>query len=101
MKRGNIFNYRDKNFEINDLVFFTNKVIQFKDILINTKNGNFYKKSLIKFLNYVINEIEFEPDQLKIMKQVIEDNKNIEHKILLQRDFDDVVYSISESLIKQ
>ena len=24
MKRGNIFNYRDKNFEINDLVFFTN-----------------------------------------------------------------------------
>ena len=101
MKRGNILNYRDKNFEINDLVFFTNKVIQFKDILINTKNGIFYKKSLIKFLNYIINEVEFEPDQLKIMKQVIEDNKNIEHKILLQRDFDDVAYSISEYLIKQ
>ena len=35
MKRGNIFNYKNKNFEINDLVFFTNKVIQFKDILYN------------------------------------------------------------------
>ena len=101
MKRGNIFYYKDKNFEINDLVFFTNKVIQFKDILINTKKGNFYKKSLIKFLNYIINEFEFEEEQLKIMKQVIEDNKNIEHKLLLQRDFDDVVYSISENIIKQ
>ena len=101
MKRGNIFNYRNKNFEINDLVFFTNKVIQFKDILINTKNGIFYKKSLIKYLNYIINEIEFEEAQLKVMKQVIEDNKSIEHKILLQRDFDDVVYSISENIIKQ
>ena len=58
MKRGNILNYRDKNFEINDLVFFTNKVIQFKDILINTKNGIFYKKSLIKFLNYIIKNNE-------------------------------------------
>ena len=101
MKRGNIFNYKDKNFEINDLVFFTNKVIQLKDILINTKIGIFYKKCLIKFLNYVINEIEFQEDQLRVMKQVIEDNKNIEHKILLTRDFDDVVYSISENLIKQ
>ena len=101
MKRGKVFDYKDENFENNDLVYFTNKVIQLKDILINTRNGIFYKKSLIKYLNYIIKEFKFEQEQLQIINQVLEDNKDKEHKLILQRDFDDVVYSISESLIKQ
>ena len=101
MKRGNIFDYSDENFENNDLVFFTNKVIQLKDILINTRIGIFYKKCLIKYLNYIKNEFKFEINQLNIINQVLEANKDLEHKLLLQKDFDDLVYSISENLIKQ
>ena len=101
MKRGSIFNYKSPDFEINDLVYFTNKVIQFKDILVYTRIGIFYKKCLIKYLNYVINEFDLEEDQNKIINQVLDDNKELEHKLKLQRDFDDVVYSISECLIKQ
>jgi hypothetical protein len=101
MKRGKIFDYNDDNFENNDLVYFTNKVIQLKDILINTRNGIFYKKSLLKYLSYIIKEFKFEQEQLQIINQVLEDNKDKEHKLILQRDFDDLVYSISESLIKQ
>jgi len=44
MKRGKVFNYKDENFENNDLVYFTNKVCQLKYILINTINRIFYKK---------------------------------------------------------
>ena len=52
-------------------------------------------------MNYVINEFDLEEDQNKIINQVLDDNKELEHKLKLQRDFDDVVYSISECLIKQ
>ena len=101
MKRGKIFNFKDKNFENNDLVYFTNKVIQLKEILINTRIGIYYKRSLIKYLNYIKNEFKFEEDQLKIINQVLEENKDLEHILKLQKDFDDLVYSISDSLIKQ
>ena len=101
MKRGKIFNFKDKNFENNDLVYFTNKVIQLKEILINTRIGIYYKRSLIKYLNYIKTEFKFEEDQLKIINLVIEENKELEHKLKLQKDFDDLVYSISDSLIKQ
>ena len=101
MKRGKIFNFRDKNFENNDLVYFTNKVIQLKEILINTRIGIYYKRSLIKYLNYIKKEFKFEEDQLKIINQVLEENKDIEHKLKLQKDFDDLVYSLSDGLIKQ
>ena len=101
MKRGKIFNYKSDNFELNDLVFFINKVIQFKDILINTRNGIFYKKSLIKYLNYVMNEFELQEEQKKIINKVLEENKEMKHELILHRDFDDLVYSISEVIIKQ
>ena len=101
MKRGKIFNYKSDNFEMNDLVYFINKVIQFKDILINTRNGIFYKKSLMKYLNYAMNEFELKEEQKKIINKVLEENKEMKHELILHRDFDDVVYSISEVIVKQ
>jgi hypothetical protein len=101
MNRESAFNYDDVDFEINDLVLFINKVIQFKEILINTRIGIVYNNCLMKFLLKISKEFELEEDQLKIINTILEENKMIDHKNLLQRNFDDVVYSISDELMKQ
>ena len=78
-----------------------NKLIQFKDILINTKIGYNYRKYLIKFLSLISEKFELEEEQLLTIKQIIDQNKEMDHNNLLTRDFDDFVYSISSELMNQ
>jgi len=101
MKKDSLFDYEDEEFEVNDLLLFMNKLIQFKDILINTKIGYNYRKYLIKFLSLIIENFELEEEQLLTLKQIIDQNKEIDHNNLLTRDFDDFVFSISNELMNQ
>ena len=101
MNKESAFDYDDEEFEINDLVLFINKVIQFKEILINTKIGIIYNNCLIKFLIKISNEFDLEDDQINIINKILDENKEIDHKNLLERNFDDLVYSISDELMKQ
>ena len=101
MKKDSLFDYEDEEFEINDLLLFMNKLIQFKDILINTKIGYNYRKYLIKFLSLISEKFELEEEQLLTIKQIIDQNKEMDHNNLLTRDFDDFVYSISSELMNQ
>ena len=82
MEKDNIFDYSDDNFDINDLIFFINKVIQLKDILKNMKIGIKYNKVLMKFLSQIILRFEFEEEQLNTINIIINDNKEINHKNL-------------------
>ena len=101
MNKECVFDYDDKEFEINDLVLFINKVIQFRDILINTKIGVVYNSCLMKFLSKIINDFDLEQEQLDIINNILDENKEISHDNLLDRDFDDLEYSISDELMKQ
>ena len=101
MNKESVFDYDDEEFEINDLVLFINKVIQFKEILANTKIGIIYNNYLIKFLIKISNEFDLEEDQINIINKILDENKEMDHKNLLQRNFDDLIYSISDELMKQ
>jgi hypothetical protein len=74
MRKDFLFDYEDEDFEINDLLLFMNKLIQFKDILINTRIGYNFRKYLIKFLYFISENFELEEEQLTTIKQIIEKN---------------------------
>ena len=101
MNRELIFDYDDKEFEINDLVFFINKVIQLKDVIKNTKIGIVYSNCLINFLTKITKEFEFEDDQLKIINKILDQSKEIQHDNLLTGNIDDLFFSVSELLLRQ
>ena len=101
MNKELIFDYDDKEFEINDLILFINKVIQLKDIIKYTKIGEVYSNCLINFLTNITKEFEFENDQLKIINKILDQNKEIQHNNLLQSNIDDLFFSVSDELMRQ
>ena len=101
MNKESAFDYDDKEFEINDLVLFINKVIQFRDILINTKIGIAYNNCLMKFLKKILNEFDLEEEQLEVVNNILNENKEKNHQNLLNDNFDDLEFSVSDELMKQ
>ena len=101
MNKEFAFDYDDKYFDVNDLIFFINKVIQLKEIIKNTKIGIVYSNTLIKFLIKITKEFEFDKEQLSIIINILEKSKELQHTDLLQRDLDDLIFSISDEIMKQ
>ena len=101
MNKDFLFDYDDENFEINDLLIFVNKVIQFKDIMNNTKIGVTYHNSLKRFLFNITQKFDLDEDQLNCIKFVLEENKEIDHTNILTSSFGDLIYSLSIELEKQ
>ena len=101
MNKKSLFDYDSKDFEINDLLIFTNKVIQFKDTMKNTKIGMTYNDSLKKFLFSITEEFDLEEQQLRSIKKVLEENKEIIHNNIYKTSINDLVLSLSIELGKQ
>ena len=101
MKKEDLFDYKDEDFELNDILVFVNKVIQFKDIMKKTKIGITYIETLIKFLSKIINEFELEKEQLYAIKEVLHENKEISHNNLLCTYIGDLDLTLTEDLEKQ
>ena len=55
----------------------------------------------MKFLSLIKKEFDLEEEQLQTINNILEENKEIDHKNLLERNFDDLVYSITDELMKQ
>ena len=101
MNKDALFNYEDTDFEINDLLIFVNKVIQFKDIMKETKIGITYSNSLKKFLLLIIQQFDLHQDQLDGIQFVLDENKEIEHNTLITSNYDDFIDSLLNELENQ
>ena len=103
MNKESLFNYDDKEFEINDLMIFVNKVIQFKDIEImnNTKLGVNYINCLTKFLLNISNEFDLDEYQLNCIYEILYLTKEINHVNLKKETFTGFLISLSQELERQ
>lgn len=80
MNREALFDYEDEeNFEINDLLIFINKVIQFREEMKNTNINISYDESLKQFLYFITEQFELEESQLKNLKKILEEETDIDH----------------------
>ena len=87
MKKKYLFDYDDDNFEINDLLLFVNKVIQFREEIQNTRISISYDYNLTQFLFFIKDQFELDEDQLEGIEQVLEENKEIDHKIKMSSNY--------------
>ena len=111
MNKETIFDYNSKDYEKNDALLFINKVIQFKDIIKSTRIGITYNNCLMKFLFKITEQIDLDEDQLKSIKLIIENNKEIDHTLIYIKSFKaskvskvsffDFILSLSLDLRKQ
>ena len=101
MNKNSLFDYDDEEFEINDLLIFMNKVIQFKDTMKNTKIGINYNDTLIHFLVLIMEQFDLEEDQINCIDLILEENKDIDHSILHKSSFEELVSSLSDKIEKQ
>ena len=101
MNKEVLFDYDDEEFEINDLLIFINKVIQFKDVMNNTNIGITYNISLKTFLFKITQLFDLDEDQLNGIKLVLEEDKEINHNNILKSSFEDLITSLKEELQQQ
>ena len=101
MNKNSLFDYDNEEFEINDLLIFMNKVIQFKDTMKNTKIGINYNETLYHFLILIMEQFDLEEDQINCIDLVLKENECIDHDILQKSSFEDLVSSLSHELEKQ
>ena len=111
MNKESLFDYDNKNFEINDLLLFINKVIQFKDIIKATRIGFIYNNCLMKFLFNITKQFKLDEEQLNCIKLILEKNKEIEHTLIFIKSskgskiskvsFFDFIFTLSLDLRKQ
>ena len=87
--------------EVNDLLLFVNKVIQFREIMKSTKLGIEYNISLNDFLNTVTEDFDLDDSQLSGIKLILENNKEIIHNIPSKNTFSDFVFSLAQELEMQ
>ena len=101
MNKEVLFDYEEEDFDLNDILIFVNKAIDFKDIMKNTKIGISYNDTLMKFLYRVIEQFELEEEQLNGIKAVLETNKEMQHNNILCSFIGDLELTLSEELEKQ
>ena len=77
----------ENNFEVNDLVMFINKVIQFREEIKNTRIYISYNYHLTKFLMYIKDQFDLEEEQFESINQLLEENKEINHKMKTSYQF--------------
>jgi hypothetical protein len=84
MNKENFYDDEDEN----DLLLFINKVIQFREIMKNTKLGITYNISLNNFLGRIITEdLDLDENQLNGINLILENNKEISHNLTLKNTF--------------
>ena len=94
MNKENLFDDENEN----DLLLFVNKVIQFREIMKNTKLGIKYNISLNNFLSRVTEDFDLDETQLNGIKTILENNKEIAHNISLKNTFSDFIFSLAQEL---
>ena len=101
MNKESLLDYDSKDFEINDLLLFINKVIQFKEIIENTKIEISYNDTLVNFLKNITEEFDLGEEQLKSINEVLESNKQIEHNDIMTEFIGDLTITLFQELEKQ
>ena len=103
MDREALFDYEDdNNFDINDLLVFINKVIQFREIIKNTTINISYDESLKQFLFFITEQFELEEAQMKSIKKILEEDTDIDHSNLVtNKSFVKFIISLNRELESQ
>ena len=81
MDKEYLFDYDNKKFDLNDLVNFSNKLIQFREEIKNTRISISYDFHLKQFLLFVQDQFDLDEDQLESINFFLEENKEIDHRI--------------------
>ena len=97
MNKENLFDDENEN----DLLLFVNKVIQFREIMKNTKLGIKYNISLNNFLGRVTEDFDLDDNQLKVIKLILENNKEISHNLPFKDTFHNFIFSLAKELEMQ
>ena len=100
MSKTNIFDYDDDNMD-DYLFIFIDEVIEFKDIMKNTRLGTIYNDSLKNFLFSITENVDLEDDELKRIKSVLEGDKDIPHNNLTKTSLDLLIISLTKELERQ
>ena len=103
MDREALFDYEDDdNFDINDLLVFINKVIQFREIIKNTTIYISYDESLKQFLFFLSEQFELEEAQMKSIKKILDEDTGIDHSNLVtNKTFEKFIISLNRELESQ
>ena len=100
MSKECIFDFDDE--EVEDYLFtFIDDTIEYKELMKDTKLGMKYNDSLKKFLFSITEQIDLEDDELKVIKSILEEDKEIPHNNLMKKSMDVLVLSLSKELEKQ
>ena len=103
MDREALFDYEDdSNYDINDLIIFINKVIQFREIIKNTTINISYDESLKQFLFFITEQFELEEAQMKSIKKILDEDTDIDHSNLVtNKSFVKFIISLNRELESQ
>ena len=103
MSKEFLFDYNDEdNFDVNDLLLFINKVIQFRDDIKEAKIKISYDEALKNFLFFITEQFELEKDQLKSINKVLDEDTDIDHSNLkTQKTFNVFIDSLNTELESQ
>ena len=103
MSREFLFDYEDEeNFEVNDLLLFINKVIQFREEMKNAKINISYDEALKNFLFFVSEQFDLEQAQLKSINKILDEETDIDHSNLqTKKNFNNFINSLNTELESQ
>ena len=103
MSREFLFDYEDEeNFEVNDLLLFINKVIQFREEMKNAKINISYDEALKNFLFFVTEQFDLEQAQLKSINKILDEETDIDHSNLqTKKNFNNFINSLNTELESQ
>ena len=102
MNKEKLFDPKDKKMDLNNIIFFINEIINLNAILKETYLGNKLNQISIKFIQKIINDFHFEPDQFSALKNLL--NTNIEKQKpsnIKLNSLEEMILSISDLLQNQ
>ena len=102
MSREKLFDSKDKNLEINTVIFFINEICYLNSILKETYLGNKLNQESIKFIEKIINDFKFEKDQFSALKNLldIQSEKQKQNKLNLN-SLEEMILSINDLVQSQ
>ena len=101
MKKEELFNYDDEDFQLDDLLIFIDEIIEFKEIIKETSIATLFNNSLKKFLISIKKEFDLEEEDLKSINSVLDELKETKHDKLVITSFWDLTNSLTQEIENQ
>ena len=101
MKKNNFFGGENVKKNMNDVIYFINRVVELEECIKSTEISKFYQTTLVDFLNKSIQTCDFDDEQKENLKLYIENFTEDKDFSLTGETLDEIVISLNEELGKQ